>query len=73
MIGNLLSQVNANQLIDKQVKKILDEGEDLKIRTRLDALRNNTDGNDVDEDGSDSSSDGSGSYRRKLNKRRSRR
>ena len=73
MIGNLLSQVNANQLIDKQVKKILDEREDLKIRARLDALRNNTDGNNVDEDGSDSSSDGGGSYRRKLKKRRSRR
>ena len=73
VIGNLLSQVNANQLIDKQVKKILDEGEDLKIRARLDALRNNTDGNDVDEDGSDGGSGGGGSYRRKLKKRRPRR
>ena len=73
VIGNLLSQVNANQLTNKQVKKILDEGEDLKIRTRLDALRNNTDGNDVDEDGSDGGSGGGGSCRRKLKKRRSRR
>ena len=70
VIGNLLSQVNANQLIDKQVKKILDEGEDLKIRARLDALRNNTDGNDVDEDGSDGGSGGGGSYRRKLKKKK---
>ena len=71
MIGNLLSQVNVNQLTDKQVKKILDEGEDLKTRARLDALRNNTDGNDDDEDGGDGSSGGGSSYRRKLKKRRS--
>ena len=38
MIGNLLSQVNANQLTDKQVKNILSEGEDFKIRARLDPL-----------------------------------
>ena len=38
VIGNLLSQVNANQLTDKQVKNILGEGEDLKIRARLDPL-----------------------------------
>ena len=68
VIGNLLSQVNANQLTDKQVKKILDEGEDLKTRARLDALRNNTDGNDDDEDGDDGGSGGSGSYRRKPKK-----
>ena len=73
MIGNLLSQVNANQLTDKRVKKILDEGEDFKIRARLDALRNNTDGNDDDEDGGDGDSGGGGTYRRKLRKRRSRR
>ena len=51
MIGNLLSQVNANQLTDKQVKNILGEGEDLKIRARGDALRNNTfTGGDDDDD-----------------------
>ena len=51
--GNILSLVSANQLTDDQVKNLLGEGEDLKIRARLDALRNNkSDDDDDDDDGS---------------------
>ena len=39
VIGNIMSQVNANQLTDAQVKKLLSEGEEAKIRLRLGALR----------------------------------
>ena len=48
VIGNILSQVNSNQLIDAQVKKPLGEGEDSKIRVILDALRNGSDGSGGD-------------------------
>ena len=41
VVGDILSQVSASRLTDDQVKKLLGEGEDLKIRARLDALRNN--------------------------------
>ena len=59
--GNLLSQVNANQLTDQLAKNILGKREHLKIRARLDALRNNTfTGGDDDVDGRRG---GSGSYR----------
>ena len=51
VVGNLLSQVSASTLTDAQVKKLLDEAEDAKIKTRLDALRNCRGGNDYDEDG----------------------
>ena len=64
VIDNLLSQVNANQLTDKQVKNILGEGEDLKIRARGDALRNNTftgGGDDDDENGGEGGGGGGGS------------
>lgn len=43
VIGNILSQGNANQLIDAQVKELLGEGEDSKIRVILDALRSGSD------------------------------
>ena len=72
VIGNLLSQGNANQLTDQLVKNILGEGENLKIRARLEALRNNTftgGDDDDDEDGSDGGSDGGGGYRRKFKKK----
>ena len=46
VIGNIMSQVYANQLTDAQVKKLLSEGEEAKIRLRLGALRNNGGGGD---------------------------
>ena len=66
--GNLLSQVNANQLTDQLAKNILGKGEHLKIRARLDALRNNTftGGDDVD-----GRRGGSGSYRHNFQKKKS--
>ena len=51
VVGNLLSQVSASNLADTQVKKLLDEAQDAKIKARLDALRNFRGGNDHDEDG----------------------
>ena len=39
VIGNIMSQVNANQLTEAQVKKLLSEGEEAKIMLRLGALR----------------------------------
>ena len=58
VVGNLLSQVSASTLTDAQVKKLLDEAEDTKIKARLDALRNFRGGNDDDEDGPGGSSRG---------------
>ena len=75
VIGKLLSQVNANQLTDQLVKNILGEEEDLKIRARLNTLRNNTftgGDDDGDEDGSDGGSGGVGGYRRKFKEKKSR-
>ena len=67
--GNLLSQVNANQLTDQLAKNILGKGEHLKIRARLDALRNNTfTGGDDNVDGRRG---GSGSYRHNFQKKKS--
>ena len=65
--GNLLNQVNANQLTDQLAKNILGKGEHLKIRARLDALRNNTftGGDDVD-----GRRGGSGSYRHNFQKKK---
>ena len=51
VVGNLLSQVSASNLADAQVKKLLDEAQDTKIKARLDALRNFRGGNDDNEDG----------------------
>ena len=51
VVENLLSQVSASTLRDVHVKKLLDGGEDAKIKARLDALRNFRGGNDDDEDG----------------------
>ena len=39
VVGNILSQVKASQIGEKEVKKLLGEAEDEKIRRRLEALR----------------------------------
>ena len=47
IIGNLLSQVNANQIGEKEVKELFSKAEDEKICRRLDSLRRyNDDGGD---------------------------
>ena len=51
VVENLLSQVSASTLTDAQVKKLLGEAEDAKIKARLDALRNFRGDNDDNEDG----------------------
>ena len=38
IIGNLLSQVNANQIGEKEVKELFSKAEDEKIRRRLNAV-----------------------------------
>ena len=59
VIGNIISQVNASQLTDNQVQKLLGEGEDQKIRARLDLLKRNNLRDDHDSDNNDED-DGSG-------------
>ena len=59
VIGNIISQVSASQLTDNQVQKLLGEGEDQKIRARLDLLRRNNLRDDNDSDNNDED-DGSG-------------
>ena len=48
IIRNLLSQVNANQIGEKEVKELFSKAEDEKIRRKLDSLRrcNDDDGGD---------------------------
>ena len=55
--------MNASQLTDNQVKKLLGEGEDQKIRARLDLLRRNNlrDDNDSDINDEDDGNGGGGS------------
>ena len=47
IIGNIISQVNANQIREKGVKELFPKAEDEKIRRRLETLRRRD-----DEDGS---------------------
>ena len=58
IIGNLLSQVNANQIGEKEVKELFSKAEDEKISRRLDALRRYND--DDDGDGGDGGDEGPG-------------
>ena len=54
-LGNLLAQIQAGQLSNKEVKRLLNEGETQKIEARLKALRkfNNRNDDDDDNDGGD--------------------
>ena len=55
IIGNIISQVNANQIGEKGVKELFTRAEVEKIRRRLEALRRGD-----DEDGGDKGPGGSG-------------
>ena len=39
IIGNLLSQVNANKISDAKVKQLLGQAKDEELQARLDRLR----------------------------------
>ena len=74
VIGNIISQVNASQLTDNQVQKLLGEEEDQKIRARLDLLRrnnlrNDNDSNNNDEDNGSSGGGGSTARGRRISKK----
>ena len=43
IIGNLLSQVNANKISDAKVKQLLGQAKDEELQARLDRLRKRTD------------------------------
>ena len=49
IIGNLLSQVNANKISDAKVKQLLGQAKDEELQARLDRLRKRIDKSD-DED-----------------------
>ena len=49
IIGNLLSQVNANKIYDAKVKQLLGQAKDEELQARLDRLRKRIDKSD-DED-----------------------
>ena len=63
IIGNLLSQVNANKITDAKVKQLLGQGKDEELQARLDRLRkridksgdddNNNNNNNINFDHSD--------------------
>ena len=53
VICNIISQMNASQLTDNQVKKLLGEVEDQKIGARLNLLRRNNLRDDNDSDNND--------------------
>ena len=55
IIGNIISQVNANQIGEKGVKELFARAEDEKIRRRLEALKRRD-----NEDGGQGGSGGSG-------------
>ena len=52
-LGNLLAQIQAGQLSNKEVKRLLNEGETQKIEARLKALRKFNNRNDDDDEGGD--------------------
>ena len=82
VIGNLLSQVNANKISDAKVKQLLGQGKDGEIQARLNRLRkridksdnnnNNTnfDDSDVDDDDHDNNVSGDELLQRYNNLRR---
>ena len=49
IIGNLLSQVNANKISDAKVKQLLGQAKDEELQARLDRLRKRTDKSDDDD------------------------
>ena len=53
VICNIISHVNASQLRDNQVQRLLGEIEDQKIEARLDLLRRNNLRDDNDSDNND--------------------
>ena len=63
IIGNLLSQVNANKISDAKVKQLLDQAKNEELQPRLDRLRkridksndddNNNNNNNINFDDSD--------------------
>ena len=50
IIGNLIVQVNANQIGEQEVKELFSRAEDEKIHRRLDVLRRYDNGGDNGED-----------------------
>ena len=48
IIGNLLSQVNANKISDAKVKQLLGQAKDEELQARLDRLRKRIDKSDDD-------------------------
>ena len=53
IIGNLLSQVNANKISHEKVKQLLDQAKNEKLQARIDTLRKRTDRSDDDDDDDD--------------------
>ena len=49
IIGNLLSQVNANKISDAKVKQLLGQAKDEELQARLDRLRKRVDKSDDDD------------------------
>ena len=49
IIGNLLSQVNANKIYDAKVKQLLGQAKDEELQARLDRLRKRIDKSDDDD------------------------
>ena len=49
IIGNLLSQVNANKISDAKVKQLLGQAKDEELQARLDRLRKRIDKSDDDD------------------------
>ena len=72
IIGNFLSQVNANKISDAKVKELLSQAKDEELQTRLDRLKNRIDKSDdnnnninfYDSDDNDNSSE---ELRRRFN------
>ena len=58
VLGNILSQVYAGQLTDDDVKRILSDGENLKIQARLEGLRKFNQGLDNENDTNDNNNRG---------------
>ena len=53
IIGNLLSQVNANKISDAKVKQLLDQAKDEELQATQDRLRKRIDKSDDDDDDDD--------------------
>ena len=67
IIGNLLSQVNANKISDAKVKQLLGQAKDEELQARLDGLRKRIDKSDNDDNNNDNNNNNNNNNSNNIN------